>query len=115
MIAAVKVRGGIDAREKTSATLENLNLSKKNRVVVYEDSDSVRGMLRNAKDYIAYGEIEDETVEKLEARKGEDIESGDTVDLNAPSGGFKPTKKNYSQGGALGNRPDMDELIDRMV
>lgn len=115
MIAAVKVRGSIDARKNTKDTLQNLNLTEKNRCVVFEDSDSIRGMLKSAKDYITYGEISDETLEKLEERKGEELESGDTVNLTAPSGGFKSTKKNYGQGGSLGNRPDMDGLVDKMV
>lgn len=115
MIAAVKVRGDIDARKNTKDTLQNLNLTKRNRCVVFEDTDSIRGMLKSAKDYIAYGEISDDTVEKLQERKGEEVESGDTFDLTSPSGGFKSTKKNYGQGGSLGNRPDMDELVGKMV
>jgi ribosomal protein L30/L7E len=115
MIAAVKVRGDIDSREKVSRTLEDLKLTSRNRCVVFEDSESVRGMLKMVKDYIAYGEIEDETLEKLEDRKGEDLGSGDTVNLSSPSGGFKSTKKNHGQGGSLGHRPDMDELVEKMV
>lgn len=115
MIAAVKVRGDVDASRKASETLKHLNLTKKNRVVVYEDSDSVRGMLNHAKDYIAYGELSDELLEKLEEKKGEDLESGDIFDLNPPTGGYKSTKRQAGQGGALGRRENLDELVGRMV
>lgn len=115
MIAAVKVRGDIDSREKVSRTLEDLKLTSKNSCVVFNDSESIRGMLGTVKDYIAYGEIEDETLEKLEERKGEDLGNGDKVNLSSPSGGFKSTKKNQGQGGSLGKHPDMDELVEKMV
>lgn len=115
MIAAVKVRGSIDARHKAKRTLEDLNMNKRNQCVVFEDSDSIRGMLNRAKDYITYGEISDETLEKLEERKGEELESGDTVNLTPPTGGFKNTKKQVGQGGSLGKRENLDELIQKMV
>lgn len=115
MIAAVKVRGSIDARQKTQRTLEDLSLEDRHEVVVFEDSDSIRGMLNIAKDYITFGEISDETVEALEERKGEELESGDTVNLAPPSGGFRDTKKQVGQGGSLGEREDLDELVQKMV
>lgn len=115
MIAAVRIRSDTDARKKVSDTLENLSLDTNNKVVVYEDTDSIRGMLNVVKDYIAYGEIEEETLEKLEDRKGEEIESGGTVKLSPPTKGYKNTKKNYGQGGSLGERPEIDSLITRMV
>lgn len=115
MLAAVRVRSDIDAREKVSRTLQDLGLTKNNQCVVFEDSDSVRGMLALVKDYIAYGEIDDETVEMLEERSGGELESGDTVNLPAPSGGYRSTKKNVGQGGSLGQNPDIDRLIQSMV
>jgi len=115
MIAAVRVRGDVDVDVKISTTLQNLNLEKRNQCVVFEDSDSIRGMLNHAKDYIAYGEIDEETVEALEERNGEELESGDTVNLTSPSGGFKDTKKQVGQGGTLGERTDMDSLVQKMV
>ncbi|MFB6213784.1 MAG: uL30 family ribosomal protein [Candidatus Nanohaloarchaea archaeon] len=115
MIAAVKVRGDIDAREKVSRTLEDLKLTKRNRCVLLEETDANLGMLKVAKDYIGYGEVSDETLEKIEERKGSDVEAGDTVSLASPSGGFKSTKNNHGQGGSLGRRPDIDELVAKMV
>ncbi|MFB6144655.1 MAG: uL30 family ribosomal protein [Candidatus Nanohaloarchaea archaeon] len=115
MIAAVRVRGDVDANKKASTTMENLQLTRKNRLVVYEDSDSIRGMFSRAKDYITYGELDEETVEALEEKKGEEVESGDTFNLTPPSGGFKNTKKQVGQGGSLGKRNDMDGLVQRML
>ncbi|MBY6294246.1 hypothetical protein GLU60_02560 [Nanohaloarchaea archaeon H01] len=115
MIAAVKVRGSIDARHKAKRTLQDLNLDKKNQCILFEDSDSIRGMLDLAKDYITFGEVSEETIEALEERKGEEIEAGDSVNLSPPSGGFRDTKKQVGQGGSLGERDNMDELVQKMV
>ncbi len=104
-LVAVKIRGSIDARESIQKTLENLGLTKKNRAVVLEENDSNKGMLRKAKDYIAYGEADEETAEKVEEK----------VNLTPPSGGFKSTKKQYHQGGSLGKRGDMEELLEKML
>lgn len=115
MIAAVKVRGSVDANDKARATMENLQLDKKNKLVVYEDKDSIKGMFSKAKDYITYGDLDEETIEKLEEVKGEKIESGDTFNMTPPSGGYKDTKKHVGQGGSLGKRSDMDPLVQRMI
>lgn len=115
MIAAVKVRGDVDASRKVSETLEHLQLTRKNRLVVYEDTGSIRGMLNHAKDYIAFGELDEETVEQLEDRKGSDLESGDTFNLTPPTGGYRDTRKQAGQGGALGRRENIGELVGRMV
>ncbi|MFB6292398.1 MAG: uL30 family ribosomal protein [Candidatus Nanohaloarchaea archaeon] len=115
MIAAVKVRGSVDASKKVSRTLDNLKLRKKNQCVLYEESDAIEGMLNVAKDYIAYGEIDEDTVEKLEEKKGDEIENGDVISLTPPSGGYRSTKRQVGQGGSPGKRGDMDDLLDSMV
>ncbi|MDY6761536.1 MAG: uL30 family ribosomal protein [Candidatus Nanohaloarchaea archaeon] len=108
MLAAVRVRGIPDTPENVSATLESLQLTQKNACVVLEDTDSNRGMLDAAKDFVAYGEVSEETADTL----GID---GGPVRLSPPSGGFKDPKRQYGQGGSVGKRDDMDALLDRML
>lgn len=115
MIAAVRVRGPVDVPAKATTTLENLKLTKKHQVVIFEESDSIKGMMNHAKDYIAYGEINDETVEALEEKKGNSLESGDVFDCRPPKKGFKGTRSQYGQGGTLGNHGEIDDLVQRMV
>jgi ribosomal protein L30/L7E len=103
-LVAVKIRGSIDSRASIQKTLDSLKLGNKNNVVVLEDTDSNRGMLRKAKDYIAYGEVEDDVAEKVEESN-----------LTPPSGGFKSTKRQYHQGGSLGQRGDMESLLEKML
>jgi large subunit ribosomal protein L30 len=109
MIAAVKVRGSVDASEDISRTLESLGLVKKNQCRFVEEDEAVKGMLEKAKDYITYGTVDDEIVEELEA------EAGDVVSLTPPSGGFKNTRKNVNEGGALGRRENVSDLLRKMI
>ncbi|MFB6241933.1 MAG: uL30 family ribosomal protein [Candidatus Nanosalina sp.] len=111
MLAAVRVRGQVDVTDKISATLDSLGLRKKNQVVlIEEDNEAHKGMLNKAKDYIAYGEVSEEVAEKLQ-EKSED----GAASLTPPSGGFKDTRKNVAEGGALGKRKDMDKLVQKML
>jgi large subunit ribosomal protein L30 len=114
LVAAVKVRGDVDAPEKIRKTVQNLGLEKSNQIGLYEDNESVRGMLKKAKDFIAYGEISEEVVEQLEERYGKS-EAGEVIDARPPSKGFRSAKKNVNQGGSLGNHGNIDDLIKRMV
>lgn len=116
MIAAVKVRGDVDASEKISATIESLGLVKKNQVLFVEsDDEATKGMLNKAKDYVAYGEVSEDVVEAIEEANDTEIESGSKVSMTPPSGGFRSTKKNFNNGVALGQRPNMDKLLRNMI
>lgn len=109
MLAAVRVRGVPDTGRKVSDTLESLRLTKKNACVLLEDTESNRGMLEVARDHVAYGKVDEDTVENLRERGSEPF------GLSPPSKGFRDPKRQYSEGGSAGKRDDMDELLDRMV
>jgi large subunit ribosomal protein L30 len=110
MIAAIKIRGSVDASEDISRTLESLGLEKKNQCrFVEEDDEAVKGMLEKAKDYITYGTVDDEVLEELE------FDAGEVVSLSPPSGGFKNTRKNVNEGGALGRRENVSDLLRKMI
>ncbi|MFB6174874.1 MAG: uL30 family ribosomal protein [Candidatus Nanohalobium sp.] len=115
MIAAVQIRGTVDARKKAKHSLQHLGLNKRNQLVLLEDNDAIRGQLSVAKDYITFGEISDETVEKLEEASGRNLDTGDTVKLSPPTRGYKNTRQQVGQGGSLGERDEMNDLIKRMV
>ena len=106
MIAAVKIRGNVDVPKPVQDTMTNLGLVKRNQIVLYEDDDSIKGMMNKAKDYITYGQISDEVVEMLEERSDE-VGHGTVISATPPSKGFKNTKKGFSQGGSLGKRPSV--------
>jgi len=116
MIGAVRIRGDVDVSQNISRTLKDLKLKKRNRFVVFEENDAIEGMLNNPKDFITYGEVSEDVLETLAEKAGKDeLESGDTISLHPPSGGFRNTKKQVGQGGSLGKRDDLGQLIQKMV
>ncbi|WEL19899.1 uL30 family ribosomal protein [Candidatus Nanohalococcus occultus] len=115
MLAAVRVRGQVDVKEDIEYTLDNLNLEKKNQLVVFDESDANEGMMNKVKDYITYGTVSEQLLEKLAEKKGSEVESGDAFSCRPPKKGYKGTRSQVGQGGSLGKREDMDELVQRMV
>ncbi len=139
MLAAIRIRGMVGVDVNINKTLEMLRLNRKNVCVVMKDTPSIRGMLNKVKDYITWGEIDEETYKSLVEKRGEEykglLESKNIkysdkykeVDgkkikpyfrLSPPKGGFerKGIKTSYIRGGALGYRKEkMKELIMRMI
>jgi len=115
-IAAIRIRGDVDTQQKTSHTLEKLNLEKRNQAVVFNNDSSIKGMLKQAKDYITYGTVTEETLEQLEKRNNnEEVTHGTVLNLHPPKGGYKSTKTHVNQGGSLGQRENLDKLLQKMV
>lgn len=139
MLAAVRVRGQPDLNKKQKNTLENLGLTQKNHGILLPDTDSMRGMLRTVKDAVAYGEIDAEEAESVLESRGalpEDEDANEVAEglddgsmtksdarergidlvlrLRPPSGGFADTRRHNGQGGALGERDNMNDLLARM-
>ncbi len=120
-IAAIRIRGAVRASGEVKDTLEMLRLHRRNACTVFGHSPSLMGMLRKVKDYVAWGEIDDETLRLLTEKRGEKLPDGKPKKffrLNPPRGGFerKGVKKGFGQGGALGYRgAEINSLIKRMV
>lgn len=70
MKAAVRVRGVPDTPKKVGETLQTLLLHNKNNCTLLSEDDRNDGMLVTAKDYIAYGDVETETVTELLRKRG---------------------------------------------
>jgi large subunit ribosomal protein L30 len=140
-LCAVRIRGVINVQKQIKDTMKMLNLHKKNCCVIYDNTPTMVGMLKKAKDYITWGEIDDSTIKQLFEKRGE-LYEGPEKDrtgkldyaskyhnfagkkykkyfrLSPPRGGFerKGIKKAFSIGGALGNRGQkMKDLIKKMI
>lgn len=139
-IAAIRVRGLIGIKISINDALNMLRLYKKNYCCVLPDNPVYNGMLKSAKDYITWGEIDDETFKLLVDKRGEEF-TGREADskgkikyndffvfgnkkikkyfrLNPPRKGFgrKGIKYSFKNSGALGYRgAAINELIKRMV
>ncbi|MEM4707506.1 MAG: uL30 family ribosomal protein [Candidatus Anstonellales archaeon] len=141
VIAIVRVRGIRKIKPKIARTLSALRLNRVNHAVVVKANPQYIGMLKVAKDYITFGEVKKETVEKLVEKRGEVGKKRATellkekdlkkiVDeifdgkkpkvlspvfrLHAPRRGWKSIKLAYPRG-ALGIRDNMDEILSRMM
>ncbi len=69
-LAVVRVRGGVRGRKDVMDTLRLLGLTRINHCVVVDNTPSIRGMLQKSKDYITWGEITPQTLEKLLRKRG---------------------------------------------
>lgn len=69
-LAVVQIRGTIKVNKRVKDTLKYLGLIKKNSCVVLDNVPSVLGMLIKVKDYVAWGEIDNETLEVLLTKRG---------------------------------------------
>lgn len=62
MIAIIRIRGSTGIKPVAEKTMELLNLNRINHMVLFNESDSINGMLKRAKDYVTWGEIDKETL-----------------------------------------------------
>ncbi|MEM2943317.1 MAG: 50S ribosomal protein L30 [Methanomassiliicoccales archaeon] len=63
--AVIRVRGHGGVKKEIEDTMRMLNLTRPNHCVVVTETDSIRGMLQKAKDYITWGEISEETLARM--------------------------------------------------
>jgi large subunit ribosomal protein L30 len=139
-LAIVRVRGLTGVKYDIDETLKKLGLNKKNYCVVVPKTASYMGMIKKVKDYVAWGNIDEELYNTLVEKRGEEY-TGSVSDkkgkisynkfidingkkikkifrLNSPKKGYgrKGIKVSFSCGGALGYRGDkIKELIERMI
>lgn len=139
-LAAIRIRGFSGVKQKVESTLTMLRLYRKNYCVVVPNNPIYEGMLKQAKDYITWGEIDEETLHNLldkraEESDGNESDSNEKIKyndfivvngkkikkyfrLNSPKKGYgkKGIKHTFKEGGALGYRGnDINNLIKRMV
>jgi len=115
-IAIVRIRGETGIKKGVKDTLEMLNLSRKFSCVVVQKNPVYEGMARKTKDFVTYGEIDEETKKLLDEKRKD--KTSKVYRLSPPRGGFerKGTKRTYVEGGALGDRKkDINILIKKMV
>ena len=139
-LAVIRIRGLIGVRKDRKDTMRLLKLYRKNVCVVVSNNEKYLGMIKKVKDYVTWGEINDETFKLLVEKRGEEykgreedrkgrmkyskfIKIGDKkikkfFRLNMPRKGFgrKGIKVPFNKGGALGYRRDkINDLIKRML
>ncbi len=139
MFAVVRIRGEIGIRPAIKSTLKMLKLTRVNQCVLIPDTPSMKGMLVNAKDYITWGEVSQETVTKLLAKRvkkeGKKLSEKEVKDASAsvlesglkksglnpilrlspPSGGYKATKMHFPKGDLGYRGEEINKLLEKMI
>ncbi len=62
MIAIIRIRGSTGIKPVAEKTAELLNLNRINHMVLFNENDSINGMLKRVKDYVTWGEVNKETL-----------------------------------------------------
>jgi large subunit ribosomal protein L30 len=70
VILAIRVRGQVSVRPQIEDTMKKLRLGRLHQARVLKMTPSIQGMITKSKDYITWGEVELEMVEKLIAKRG---------------------------------------------
>ncbi len=80
MYAAVRLRGGVKTRQDIRDTLSMIRLDRINHCVLLPETPNYHGMIHKAKDYIAWGIINTETLAQMLENRGR-LEGGDALTL----------------------------------
>jgi large subunit ribosomal protein L30 len=70
MIAAIRIRGRTGLKREIEDTMKMLRLTRINHAVILDENPNYHGMLRKAKDYITWGEINEDTIIKVISKRG---------------------------------------------
>ena len=113
MIAVIRITGDINLSRNIKETFSRLNLRNKYNCIVLNPNKEQEGMIKKVSDFVALGEISDETLKKLNEKRG-NKKYPNFFRLHPPRGGIK-TKFHFPKG-VLGNhREKINELIERML
>lgn len=70
VLAVIRVRGTLRIKPDIKETLKLLRLNQVNHCVVIPETKEYKGMLQKSKDYITWGEIDQETLQALIKSRG---------------------------------------------
>lgn len=115
MVAIIRITGETGLRKEIVETLNRLRLKRKYSCIVLENPGKEQlGMLKKVRDFVAYGEINQETLKELKEKRGK--KGKEFFRLHPPRRGID-SKKHFGYGkGVLGNNKDkINDLIRRML
>ena len=119
-IAIIRLRGTDDVNGRIADTMVMLKLFRKHVCSIYDNTATTFGMAEKCKDYVTYGEIDDETYKLLVEKRGitKDGKVQNYFRLHPPRGGFEKRgiKESFTNKGALGYRgAKINILIKKML
>ena len=96
-IAIIRLRGRTGRNYHIEHTLKLLKLHKPNHVVLYQESDSLSGMLHKVKDAVTWGEVNNEMIEHILKKRGELQGKNRLSDKHVKSNSDYSTVKQFSK------------------
>ena len=93
MICIIRIRGRVGLKKEINETLNRLRLRRKYTCVVLEGNKVQLGMAKKVKDFVAFGEIDNKTFEKLLEKRGQLIDKENKVDFKETIEELKKGKK----------------------
>jgi large subunit ribosomal protein L30 len=141
MLAVIRIRGPAKTDRRTADTLRMLRLNRINHCILAPENPVCLGMLQKAKNWVTWGRIDENTLEKLIFKRGRTegnsriegkeaklaagriIRSSSMDGLNIrpvfrlspPSKGHGPVRLSYPRGAAGPREEGINELIKRMI
>ena len=100
--AVIRIRGINGVQVSIRTALTQLGLDRKHTATLVDEKDARQ--LQKVKDYVTWGEANEETIAFLKEKKH----------LHPPIGGWKASIKKPAPKGALGKRKDINEIIKKM-
>lgn len=116
-IAVIRIKGQVGLRKPIVETLYRLRLRKKYVCVLIEPTKENMGMIKKLRDFVAFGEINEETKKELIKQRGKKDKDGNLklfFRLHPPRKGIK-TKFHFPKGVLGDNKDKINDLIMRML
>ena len=138
MICIIRIKGRVGLKKDIDETLNRLRLRKKYVCVVLNPRKEQSGMIKKVKDFVAFGEINNEMFERLIEVRGQLIDKSKKIDakkiveeiqkgkkyedlnlkpffrLHPARKGIK-SKLHFPRGVLGDNREEINKLIERML
>ena len=117
MICVIRIHGRVGLRKKVVETLDRLRLRKKYSCIVVDPSKEQLGMIKKMRDFVAFGELDEETYKELVKKRGEkdkDDKLKPFFRLHPPRKGIK-SKSHFPKGVLGDNGKKINELVKRML
>jgi len=141
MIVIIRIAGMVNMKKDVESTFSRLFLKRKYSCTIIEETDVTKGMLQKIRNFVAYGEIDEKTLNELIEKRGEAISINgkkEKIDVKKTAeyilknktmkgSGIKPffrlhparggidTKNHFPKGVLANHKEKINELIRRML
>jgi len=116
-IAVIRIKGQVGLNKGIIETLDRLRLRRKYACVLIEPTKENMGMVKKLRDFVAFGEIDEDTKKELIKQRGKKDKDGNLKPffrLHPARGGIK-TKVHFPKGVLGYNKDKINDLIRRML